>query len=141
MPFNPIPLRGSFTPTFTFPTVGNLSNAYTTQTGLYERIGNVVFIYYRLNVTPTHTTASGTARLGGLPFTVGSLSAPMPCRMISTHAYPGATGTMVYGVPTAGQSYIELYSSKSAGGETGWDHSAITSATAFNLALTGFYFV
>lgn len=63
---------GSFTPTFTFATVGDLSVSYNQQVGQYWTAGAMVFIKYRIQWTPTFTTASGNAEFGGLPFSVAS---------------------------------------------------------------------
>lgn len=65
---------GSYTPTFTFATVGDLSVSYATQTGFYTKIGRLVFINITLVCTPTYTTASGQARVV-LPFTAGGAGA------------------------------------------------------------------
>jgi hypothetical protein len=61
---------GTFTPTLTFSTPGDLSVAYTKQVGRYTRIGNRVFINLEIRCTPTFTTASGQMLLPGLPYEV-----------------------------------------------------------------------
>ena len=63
---------GTWTPTFDFATTGDLSVSYSQQDGFYIRIGQMVFVWGRLAWTPTYTTASGLARIEGLPFTVWS---------------------------------------------------------------------
>ena len=55
-------------PTFTFATPGDLSVVYAIHAGQYSQIGNVVTVSFVLVCTPTYTTASGTAIVGGLPF-------------------------------------------------------------------------
>jgi len=69
VPFQEI---GTFTPTITFATVGDLSISYSAQDGNYMRIGNLGFIYAKVDFTPTYTTASGAFRLSSLPFTVAT---------------------------------------------------------------------
>jgi len=59
----------SFVPTFTFSTPGDLSVAYTIQTGRYIRFGNFVWFRAQLTFEPTYTTASGSARIDDLPVT------------------------------------------------------------------------
>lgn len=59
---------GTFTPTLTFATPGNLSVAYTTQSGRYVRYRDHVHVQGRLVCTPTFSTASGELRVSGLPF-------------------------------------------------------------------------
>jgi len=61
--------EGTFTPTITCATLGNLSITYSAQIGRYTRIGNRVFINATIVTnTFTHTTASNGLRLTGLPF-------------------------------------------------------------------------
>jgi hypothetical protein len=64
--------EGTYTPTFTFATAGDLSVVYNQQTGTYTRIGNLVMYRGVVGFTPTYTTASGDAQLGGLPFTTSA---------------------------------------------------------------------
>lgn len=61
--------EGTWTPVLTFATPGDLSVAYTTQTGTYTKIGRQVTIHLSiLTSTFTHTTASGSLQITGLPF-------------------------------------------------------------------------
>ncbi len=62
----------AWTPTMTFATPGDLSIAYTTQSGTYSRIGNIVCLTFVLAFAPTFTTASGSFQVTGLPFAIGS---------------------------------------------------------------------
>jgi hypothetical protein len=62
--------EGTWTPAITFETAGNLSVAYTAQVGHYVKIGRRIFFDFHITTsTFTHTTASGAARITGLPFT------------------------------------------------------------------------
>jgi hypothetical protein len=59
-----------WTPVLTFATPGDLSVAYSNQTGSYVRIGTFVIAEFTLTTsTFTHSTASGSARITGLPLT------------------------------------------------------------------------
>ena len=61
--------EGTWTPTITFATPGNLAVTYSAQTGRYTKIGRQVFYEVRLITSSfTHTTASGILTLAGLPF-------------------------------------------------------------------------
>ena len=61
--------EGTWTPVLTFDTVGNLSVAYTTQLGWYQKIGNVVHLWWNIvTSTFTHTTAAGNIKITGVPF-------------------------------------------------------------------------
>lgn len=61
--------EGTFSPTITFATPGDLTVAYSSQTGVYTKVGRLVhFTINLLTTTFTHTTASGTLQISGLPF-------------------------------------------------------------------------
>lgn len=67
--------EGTFTPAFTFTTPGNLAVTYSTQLGIYTKIGRLVHVHYEIVSSAfTHSTASGNARVTGLPFTVAGAS-------------------------------------------------------------------
>lgn len=60
-----------WTPTFTFATPGDISVMYSSQIGRYTRIGNIVYIVFAMQFTPTYTTSAGDVHLTGIPFNVG----------------------------------------------------------------------
>jgi parallel beta-helix repeat protein len=85
--------KGTWTPSITFSTPGNLSVAYTTQTGVYERVGNKVFVEATIvTSTFTHTTASGELRIGTLPITPSATISVLSCTI---QGYTKANYTMV----------------------------------------------
>lgn len=56
--------EGSFTPTITFDTAGDLNVVYSTQTGFYTKIGRQVFFSINIQTsTFTHSTASGNLNI------------------------------------------------------------------------------
>ena len=59
---------GTFTPVWTFATLGDLSVAYTEQTGHFWRVGRMVFYIVNLQCTPTFTTSAGQLEITGLPY-------------------------------------------------------------------------
>ena len=62
--------EGTWTPTFIFATLGDLSVTYSVQVGRYTRIGRQVTVIADVETSAfTYTTASGTFRVSGLPFT------------------------------------------------------------------------
>lgn len=62
--------EGTWTPAITFVVAGNLAVSYSTQTGVYTKIGRVVFVTIELDTSSfIHTTASGSLSLTGFPFT------------------------------------------------------------------------
>lgn len=134
---------GSFTPTFSFDTVGDLSVAYGQQVGSYWRFGGLVFIKYRLQWTPTFTTSSGNAVFGGLPFAVGSTGAGSDGGGIITQtggniAYPGSrTETAVHFF--GGASELSMLARGSATGNGGFGVSQFPTGTQYTLTAWGFY--
>jgi hypothetical protein len=62
--------EGTFTPTITFATPGDLSVTYARNIGQYTKTGNLVSISVTIQTSAfAHTTASGQVRIAGLPFT------------------------------------------------------------------------
>ena len=62
--------EGTWTPTVTFTTPGNLSVAYSYRIGQYQKVGGWVTVSFSLrSSTFTFTTASGDLTVSGLPFT------------------------------------------------------------------------
>ncbi len=62
--------EGTWTPVLTFATPGDLSVSYALQVGQYTKIGRLVTVTFQILTSAfTHTTASGNARITGLPFT------------------------------------------------------------------------
>lgn len=63
-------VEGSWTPTLTFDTPGDLAVAYSARSGTYERIGRRIFADFVVATSSfTHTTASGNLKISGLPLT------------------------------------------------------------------------
>jgi hypothetical protein len=63
--------EGTFTPTLAGGSVNPTGVTYSTQSGKYTKIGNVVTIFIYIAFT-TYTGGAGTVQLQGLPFTVFS---------------------------------------------------------------------
>jgi hypothetical protein len=62
--------EGTWTPTLTFATPGDLSITYSVRTGTYTKIGRRVFLDFHVQTSAfTHTTASGNSRIDGYPYT------------------------------------------------------------------------
>ncbi|MFD3301981.1 hypothetical protein [Aquipseudomonas alcaligenes] len=65
--------EGTWTPVLTFSTPGDLSVAYSAQSGRYTKVGRLVSADFTVVTTTfTHTTASGELQMTGLPFTNGA---------------------------------------------------------------------
>lgn len=67
--------EGTWTPTLTCATPGNLTVAYTTRTGAYTKIGRKVSLHFVIvTSTFTHTTASGAVSITGMGFTAANVN-------------------------------------------------------------------
>lgn len=104
---------GTFTPTITFDTPGDLAVTYTSRAGSYTRIvtptRKICFITFDLSVnTMTFTTASGNVRMGGLPFAgIGTYLAGLSIQFTSNFSW-GTNGTFLSGTVGNGASYFNL---------------------------------
>lgn len=68
--------EGTWTPTLTFATPGDLSVVYSARVGAYTKVGNRIFFdVFVASSTFTHTTASGNLMITGIPFTVAAIVA------------------------------------------------------------------
>jgi hypothetical protein len=105
--------EGSWTPTLTAATPGDLAVAYSTQVGRYTKIGRIVVATCRIITSSwVHTTASGEFRIAGLPFAHGG-SYPSPGALFM-RGWTNATFTSWCTILTAAQSYAALRGSASA---------------------------
>lgn len=61
--------EGTWTPTFTFATPGDLARTFSLQNAYYTKIGRLVSVSFAMVTSAfTHTTASGNLLITGLPF-------------------------------------------------------------------------
>ena len=66
---------GTWTPTFTCATVGDLSFTYNLQLGWYVKLGEFVLASFFINLIDfTYATASGDIIFGGLPYNTGTVA-------------------------------------------------------------------
>jgi len=137
-------LGGTFTPTITFSTVGDLSVSYTTRTGRYTKVGDRVDFNISLDFTPTFTTATGNFRVAGLPFTCdANIFAPCAYGSGGGGDAPnfGAGNTMIAPRVQGGQSYVQMYGVQSNAGVTALTDSNVTTGVNRAFQIQGTYFV
>lgn len=138
-----VPEEGTWVPTMTFATPGNLSVVYTTQEGTYLKIGRLVFARVRLVCTPTHTTASGNWSLTGLPFTATNTpsfaaGAGTPNNLGAGFTWPAGVSQVVLGV-TAGTTTALLQGTGSAIAQANFTNANVTSGAALTLVASVVY--
>ena len=131
----------SFTPTFTFGTPGDLNVAYSTQTGIYTRIGSMVFYSFNLICTPTFTTSSGLLTIGGLPITVGGSVNGNNVISFTAGVTYAAGRTSIFSLPIVGGNSLIVAVQGSAVGTALLDNTSVVSTVQLNITGTGFYFV
>jgi hypothetical protein len=113
--------EGTFTPTLTFATPGNVSVSYSIRVGAYTKVGDRVF--YSFNITTsgfTHTTAAGNLTVSGLPFTSNAVSTVVAATSIAGWTKAGYTSvnarvtasatTVVFPAQGSGQAQSNLTS-------------------------------
>ncbi len=65
---------GTWTPTLTFATPGDLNVVYSTRAGLYMKIGRLLIAKFSITTsTFTYSTASGNLTITGLPVAVANI--------------------------------------------------------------------
>jgi len=100
---------GTWTPTFSFATPGDLSVSYVSQAGNYTRIGNIVVVSFVLQCTPTFTTSSGVFMLGGLPFATNSATGNNSTAPVYGSSVTAPAGTInFFALTTAGVTNIQF---------------------------------
>ena len=130
------PQTGTWTPSFTFSTPGNLTAVYSTQAGQYWRQGNLVNAWFRCTTSAfTHTSASGSFQIAGLPVAMTSntgfraTGAPL-WRTISVSGY---TDLVVFADPSQNTSVLYLFAS--GPGTTVLQLGAAHLTTAVNISI------
>lgn len=126
--------EGTFTPTFTFITPGDLSVAYSSQVGSYIRIGDFVLVLIDVAFTPTFTTSSGIAIINTAPFTNHTLTSGN-FTILTTASLP--TNTLwVHTLLGSGSTSFTFRSFLSTGSFTNITASEFTSGVAARLAFS-----
>lgn len=131
--------EGTFTPTFTFTTPGNLSVSYSAQSGTYVRIGKTVYVAYTLIWTPTYTTSAGTCVFGGFPFTAAGVNANINAGQHGSTVVYGSAGTDTYLFANISGAGFQLRTQKSGGANSTLGVTQFVSGSAYTLVVAGTY--
>ena len=99
---------GSFTPTLTCTTPGDLAVTYNVQIGRFVRLGEVVFINIAVGGSFTYTTATGNLKIAGLPYNVSSdfSNANLMVSIEGNFTWP-ANSTVLYAGAIANNDYLQ----------------------------------
>jgi len=107
---------GTWTPTLDGAVSG--TTTYTTQAGYYTRIGNLVTVFFNINITAA--TGTGNAQIGGLPFTIknqtnGTVTGTLRFAAVGWAWPVGTTSLAIQGAPNATILTIFVSGTLSAG--------------------------
>ena len=105
-------VTGTWTPQLLFGYNGS-GITYTTQSGQYTRIGNMLWVTGVIVLT-SKGTATGLATIAGLPVAVAGISSTLSCLSFSLGASVSATSALA----VTGGSSINLYYTPAAGAAT-----------------------
>lgn len=125
--------QGTWTPTATFSTVGNLSVSYGTHTGTYTRFADRVIIDFTITFTPTYTTSSGPLLITGLPFTASTSSPGIAAGSVaqlsaSVVSYSGSLSLVL-----ATTTQLAIVTNAAAVGQTALAIASFPSGVAFTI--------
>ena len=134
----PVGGGGTWTPVLTFATAGDTSASYTTQIGRYSIKGNEITAHFNIQGNVAHTTASGNARVAGLPKAAENVSLQAVGALYWT-GITKANYTNIVCATNAAQTYLEFLASGS--GQVGATISAgeVTSSATIQIFGTIIY--
>ena len=95
--------EGTFTPALAYATGGTTGIAYSNQVGRYTKIGRVVSIYFRIELS-NKGSGSGNAYISGLPYTVANVT-QYPAAYGLHHDVNSGSGNSVANVLPVGQLF------------------------------------
>ena len=127
--------EGTFTPGLEASS-GTMS--YSTNWGKYTKVGNVVYIWFRL--VATNNASSTLYYLTGLPFTIGGMSTQYPGPSISNfyNLNIGSNATVLGGYWRNGETRFRFHSN---GNNTNQLSATLTAGNSFEIRGEGFYSV
>lgn len=125
-------VEGTFTPVISGTTAAG-TGTYTTQTGVYSRVADVIF--FTINLVWTEHTGTGNMRIDGLPV-AGKSGVSQPVTTVVSEITVNSGNILVARV-SAGQAIVALSQSPTGGGVL----SSVPMDTAGTLQITGLYFV
>ena len=125
--------EGTFTPTFGASN-GTSTAAYSTQSGKYTRIGNIVHVQIRITLSSLSTGSHSHAHINGLPFASAERTATSSI-MCGGMQGSGYNSFPIAGRTEAGSTRIELFQATN-GGVTDFSTSTVSGTAFFILQCT-----
>lgn len=136
-PYSPVL---TWTPELTFETPGDLTVVYSTQQGNYTVLGGILFWFLSIvTSTFTHTTASGSLRVTGLPIiALGTIPFAGSCRI---RGYTKANYTQIMPNVDPGSAYIEWEAAGSGQAATELAAGDMPTGGTVNIVAGGSYLI
>tara|TARA_R110000868_G_scaffold9564_1_gene47223 strand:+ start:3857 stop:4276 length:420 start_codon:yes stop_codon:yes gene_type:complete len=133
MPFTNALAKGTWTPTILGGAGVDKGHTYSQQTGVWTRLGNLVFIHGQAILASLNTIDGSVVVMGGLPFPVRNDSLYRPVgvprwSLVTFAGIPSMTG--VYNT-----SYVSMVTYASAGATTNLIDSALASTSSFSVEM------
>lgn len=133
--------EGTFTPAITFATPGDLAVSYSSQIGLYTKVGRLCALNFTVTSSSfTWTTASGALTVSGLPFTgISGSTATSTVRFMGitkagysdfTSLIGGAVNTVTFVAGNSGSAFSTVDATNVPSGGT----VSLTSALVYHTA-------
>lgn len=129
---------GTFTPTMAFATPGTSSWAYTTQTGVYVKIGRLVWVHILVQATPTIGTGSGIVTVEGFPF-ASDIFSVLPVGSLNNDWTWPASRTDVFGAILSGTTQMRIQAQGTAADASTFAASNMATGNVHDIRITGAY--
>lgn len=134
--------EGTWTPNLTFDTPGNLGGTLSTQLGYYTKVGRLVTATFKIQTSSfTHSTASGSLVITGLPHTAAASAANINFGAVSFQGITKTNYTQIISVVAQADTKIYFSASGSGVGVTNVLASDMPTGGTILLASTICYFV
>lgn len=118
--------EGTWTPTLSAQTAGNLAVTYSSQIGFYTKVGRLVTVNFFITTSAfTHSTASDALIVSGLPFTVFSDTGSFFFGSVEFQGIQKPNYTQVSCAPLWGNSYC-LFPASGPSSNQNYDNVQIT---------------
>lgn len=129
----------TFQPTVSCLTPGNLSVAYTQQTGSYVKIGPITFWTIYIQFTPTFSTAAGQVFLN-VPIWTNTQGNYLWAPVVDSFGFSYPSGCTMLGIQYTNANQLSLWAGGSSAANQGVVITNFTSGTAAAFGTSGFVF-